>query len=92
MRETPHHGVVTKCFAYCRVSGKGQIEGDGFPRQKAAIRAYAKINEFRIVRWFLEEGVSGTIETMNRPAWAEMLTALHADGVRTIVVETSGVS
>ncbi|HKD06119.1 MAG TPA: recombinase family protein [Bryobacteraceae bacterium] len=78
---------MTKCFAYCRVSGKGQIEGDGFPRQKAAIRAYARTNEFRIVRWFLEEGVSGTIETMNRPAWAEMLTALHADGVRTIIVE-----
>ena len=36
---------------------------------------------------FREEGVSGTIENMDRPAWCELMAALHGDGVRTIVVE-----
>lgn len=78
---------MTKAFAYVRVSGKGQVEGDGFPRQKAAIKAYAAANGYKIIREFREEGVSGTIETMDRAAWAEMMTALHGNGVRTIIVE-----
>jgi DNA invertase Pin-like site-specific DNA recombinase len=30
-----------KAFAYLRVSGKGQVAGDGFPRQLSAIQVYA---------------------------------------------------
>ena len=29
---------MTKAFAYLRVSGKGQIDGDGFTRQRACQR------------------------------------------------------
>jgi DNA invertase Pin-like site-specific DNA recombinase len=78
---------VSKAFSYLRVSGKGQIEGDGFPRQRAAIKAYAAANGIKVVREFREEGVSGTIETMDRPGWAEMIATLHSNGVRTIIVE-----
>lgn len=77
-----------KCFAYLRVSGKGQIKGDGFPRQTAAIEAYAQANGLRIVQTFTEKAVSGTNEAEARPAWAEMMLALLADGVRTVIVET----
>jgi hypothetical protein len=38
---TLHHATVTTAFAYLRVSGKGQIQGDGFPRQLTAIKGYA---------------------------------------------------
>jgi len=78
---------MQKAFAYLRVSGKGQVEGDGFTRQRAAIKAYAAANNFKIAREFREEGVSGTKETMDRAAWAEMMAALHSNGVRTIIVE-----
>jgi DNA invertase Pin-like site-specific DNA recombinase len=78
---------MKKAFAYLRVSGKGQIEGDGFTRQRAAIKAYAVANDLKIAREFREEGVSGTIETMDRAGWAEMMAALHSNGVRTIIVE-----
>jgi len=78
---------MQKAFAYLRVSGKGQIEGDGFTRQRAAIKAYAAAHDCKIIREFREEGVSGTKETMDRPAWAEMIAALHSNGVRTIIVE-----
>lgn len=82
-----HTWGMQKAFAYLRVSGKGQLEGDGFNRQRMAIKGYAAGHDIRIVREFREEGVSGTIETMDRPAWAEMLAALHSNGVRTIIVE-----
>lgn len=78
---------VTKAFGYVRVSGDSQIDGDGFPRQLAAIKAYAKQHDIRIVKVFREEGVTGKKETMDRPAWVEMMTALHSNGVRTIIIE-----
>ena len=78
---------MTKAFAYLRVSGKGQLDGDGFTRQRAAIRTYAVAHDFKLMREFREEGVSGTIETMDRPAWAEMMATLHSNGVRTVIVE-----
>lgn len=76
-----------KAFAYLRVSGKGQIEGDGFTRQLEAIKAYAAGNGIKIVKVYREEGVTGTSEGMNRPAWVEMIGRVLANGVRTILVE-----
>jgi len=78
---------MTNAFAYLRVSGKGQVDGDGFPRQLAAVKGYAKDHSVRIVKVFREEGVTGTMETMDRPAWIEMMTALHGNGVKTILIE-----
>lgn len=78
---------MVKAFSYLRVSSRGQVDGDGFPRQRTAIKAYASANGYRIMREFREEGVTGDKETMDRPAWSEMMTALHSNGVRTIIVE-----
>lgn len=78
---------MQKAFAYLRVSGRGQIDGDGFSRQHTEIKTYAGLHDYRIVKEFREKAVSGTIETMDRPAWAEMIAALHSNGVRTIIVE-----
>jgi len=54
------------CFAYLRVSGKGQLDGDGFPRQEQAIRTYAAAHGYTIVKVFAEKGVCGETETMER--------------------------
>ncbi len=78
---------MTRCFAYLRVSGKGQIDGDGFPRQLEAIKRYAQANGVRIVRVFREEGVSGATELENRPALLAMLEALAADGTKLVLIE-----
>ncbi|MGD1097233.1 MAG: recombinase family protein [Bryobacteraceae bacterium] len=78
---------MVKAFAYLRVSGKGQVQGDGFPRQLKAIRDYAAAHDIKIIRIFRDEGVSGTVENMDRPAWRELTAALHSDGVRTILIE-----
>ncbi|HWB32937.1 MAG TPA: recombinase family protein [Acidobacteriaceae bacterium] len=78
---------MTKAFAYLRVSGKGQVKGDGFPRQLQAARGYASLHDLKIARVFREEGVTGTKESMDRPAWAEMIAALQESGVRTVLIE-----
>jgi len=78
---------MVKAFSYLRVSGRGQVDGDGFPRQRQAIKTWAAANGHRVVQEFREAGVTGDRETMDRPAWADMMTALHSDGVKTIIVE-----
>jgi DNA invertase Pin-like site-specific DNA recombinase len=78
---------MTLAFAYLRVSGRGQLDGDGFPRQQASIGAYATAHGFQVARTFQEEGVSGTTELDNRPALSELLEALEADGVETVIIE-----
>lgn len=76
-----------KVFVYLRVSGRGQIEGDGFDRQLLACQKYAKENNLEIVEVFREEGVSGTKELDDRPALAELLAALEENGIKTVLIE-----
>lgn len=78
---------MIQAYAYLRVSGKGQIDGDGFPRQEASIRDYAAGNQIEIAGVYRERGVSGTVDSMDRPTWAEMIAAMLTSGVRMIVIE-----
>ncbi len=79
--------MTTKAFAYLRVSGKGQVEGDGFTRQETAIRKYAKSHNIALFHVYKEEGVSGTLE--NRPALGSLMIDLEQNGhgVKTIIIE-----
>jgi DNA invertase Pin-like site-specific DNA recombinase len=76
-----------KVYVYLRVSGKGQIEGDGFDRQLLACEKHARENSFDIVEVFREKGVSGTKELDHRPALAELFVALEENGIRTVLIE-----
>ena len=76
-----------KAFGYLRVSSVGQVEGDGFPRQRAAIESYAAKNGIEVVRLFEERGISGTKDMDDRPALQEMLVALMSNGVKTVIIE-----
>jgi DNA invertase Pin-like site-specific DNA recombinase len=78
---------MVKAFAYLRVSGKGQEAGDGYTRQLQSINLYAAANDIKVVRIFKERGVSGEKQLQDRPAFMEMLAALHADGVKLILIE-----
>jgi DNA invertase Pin-like site-specific DNA recombinase len=82
-----HTPNMTKAFAYLRVSGRGQIDGDGFNRQLTAVKKYAAANGIKIVRVFREEGISGATEWESRPAFSEMMGILLNNGVRTVMVE-----
>jgi DNA invertase Pin-like site-specific DNA recombinase len=76
-----------KAFAYIRVSGKGQIDGDGFERQENSIREYAKNHGIELLKIFWEKGVSGTTEV--RPELAKLMVDLEENGhgAKTVIVE-----
>lgn len=60
-------------IGYCRVSTDGQAGDDkfGIESQKEQILAYAAKNDFHIVEWFVDEGVSGVKES--RPAFDRII-------------------
>ena len=76
-----------KAYSYLRVSGAGQIEGDGFERQIEAISRYAINAGLTLEQTFREEGVSGTKELENRPALQELLLAVENGEVRIVLIE-----
>ena len=78
---------MEKAYGYIRVSGKGQIDGDGFDRQIKAIQDYAAANGFEIIHIYQEEGVSGTLQ--DRPALTDMILDLeeNGQGIHTVIIE-----
>lgn len=64
-----------KIFGYMRVSGAGQVEGDGFHRQREAIEEFIRVHGLNDsqVTWGREEGVSGTCSIDDRPLFAVSL-------------------
>lgn len=78
---------MAKAYGYLRVSGQGQVEGQGFDRQLETIQSYAKGQGLEIVKVFQEEGVSGT-QGEERPAFQEMIGEILRNGVRVVIVES----
>ncbi len=74
-------------YGYLRVSGKGQIDKDGFKRQQDAIAKFATESNINIPRFYKEKGVSGTKGENDRPALQEMITDILSNGVNTVIVE-----
>lgn len=78
-------------FGYVRVSGKGQIDGDGPERQSDAIKAFCQQFGVKLLEpIFFEPAVSGTVSAMDRPAFAQMVSYIEANStlqVDCIVVE-----
>ena len=75
----------TNCIIYCRVSSKKQMtEGDGLRSQEKRCRDYAAAMNYKVLRVFSEEGVSGGSGT--RPAMGEMLSFLGEQSGEVVVV------
>jgi DNA invertase Pin-like site-specific DNA recombinase len=79
--------VKTPAVSYIRVSGKGQVEGDGFERQREAIRCFAKSAGFDLGDEYRDECISGTRELEKRPGLAALLDRVENNGVKVVIVE-----
>lgn len=80
-----------KVYSYIRVSGRGQVGGEGPDRQRESISAFCQ-NKAQLIGEFFEAGVSGTVEGMDRPKFSEMIEAiecrrLNGEEIAGIVVE-----
>lgn len=82
---------MNTAYGYLRVSGRDQIDGDGFPRQAEAIDRWAASSGCNILAMYTEKGVtggSGIYESaIDRPAFSDLMEAILGNGCRTIVVE-----
>jgi DNA invertase Pin-like site-specific DNA recombinase len=78
---------MVSAISYLRVSGRGQLDGDGFTRQREAIASFAASAGYKLVAEFREEGISGAAELEDRPALVEALAKLASNGVRVVIVE-----
>ena len=78
---------MKKAVSYVRVSGKGQVEGDGFARQREAINKYAKANKITVETEYIDSGVSGTKELENRTGLAALLDRLETNGITIVLGE-----
>ena len=78
---------MKKAYGYLRVSGQSQIDGDGFRRQKQAILKYARNHKIEVAEFYEEQGISGTADEINRPAFQAMVSDILRNGVRTVIVE-----
>jgi DNA invertase Pin-like site-specific DNA recombinase len=83
--------VTTKAFAYLRTSTatNAGTDKDSDKRQRGAILGWAKANRFEVTGEFYDVDVRGADPIHARPAFAEMLQAIHGNGVRTILVESA---
>jgi DNA invertase Pin-like site-specific DNA recombinase len=75
--------------SYLRVSGLGQVRGDGFERQRTSIAHLAKANGYRLVDEFRDDGISGVTELANRPGLAALLDRVESNHVRCVLVENA---
>jgi DNA invertase Pin-like site-specific DNA recombinase len=78
--------MAGKAVSYLRVSGKGQIDGDGFPRQRQAVQAFAK-GKYQIVGEFRDEGVKGANDLEHREGLSDLMVRVKANGVNVVIVE-----
>jgi len=77
---------MLKAYGYLRVSGAGQIDGNGFDRQENAIKAFAVKSKIEIVHFYREQ-ISGVKDHEDREVFQLMLSDILRNGVRTIIVE-----
>ncbi|MGO9022522.1 MAG: recombinase family protein [Syntrophobacteraceae bacterium] len=78
---------MKKAYGYSRVSGQGQVEGDGLIRQEKAIRDYAASNGIEVMEIYQEAGVSGTTESREALAKLMISLELNGQGVNTVIIE-----
>jgi DNA invertase Pin-like site-specific DNA recombinase len=78
-------GNFVNVVSYLRVSGKSQVAGDGPERQRDTIVKFVVEHNLTQFDEFFERGVSGTIDAVDRPVFAEMLAVIdeRAEGSKT---------
>lgn len=72
---------------YCRLSRDDEMAGESnsIKNQKSILSKYAKDNNFQNIKFFVDDGYSGT--TFTRPAFMEMMELAENSKIGTIIVK-----
>ncbi len=76
-----------RTVGYVRVSGLGQVNGDGLDRQERTVRDYARRHRLAVIEVFTDAGVSGTKELDHREGLSALLARVRQGDVGTVLVE-----
>ena len=80
---------MASAIAYLRVSSVKQAKDgtDGFPRQRAAIRAFCSVKRFELIEEHADAGVSGTVPLEGRDGLTRALERCAETGAAILVIE-----
>ena len=72
---------------YCRLSRDDELSGESnsIKNQKIILSKYAEDNKFQNIKFFVDDGYSGT--TFTRPAFMEMMELAESGKIGTIIVK-----
>ena len=72
---------------YCRLSRDDELSGESnsITNQKSILSKYAQDNNFQNIKFFVDDGYSGT--TFTRPAFMEMMGLAESGNIGTIIVK-----
>ena len=72
---------------YCRLSSDDDLEGDSnsIKNQKLLLSDYAKENKFRNIRFYIDDGYSGS--NFERPAFKRLLNDIENGEISTVIVK-----
>ncbi len=72
---------------YCRLSRDDELQGDSnsIVNQKNILEKYAMDNNFSNIKFFVDDGFSGT--NFQRPSWTELLGLIEDNQVGTLIVK-----
>ena len=72
---------------YCRLSRDDELSGESnsIKNQKSILSKYAEDNKFQNIKFFVDDGYSGT--TFTRPAFMEMMELAEQGKIETIIVK-----
>ena len=72
---------------YCRLSRDDELSGESnsITNQKSILSKYAKDNNFQNIKFFVDDGYSGT--TFTRPAFMEIMELAEQGKISTIIVK-----
>lgn len=75
-------------LSYLRVSSRGQIDGDGFTRQREKIDQWIATHGATHLGEFREEGVSGATDLLARPALSRLIEHILSNGnIQVVLIE-----
>ena len=85
MKKQQNTNLITAI--YCRLSKDDLLKGDSMSiqNQRDLLTRYAKDNGFGNIRYFADDGYTGT--NFNRPAFQEMLAEIENGNVGTVIVK-----
>jgi DNA invertase Pin-like site-specific DNA recombinase len=78
--------MTDRAIGYIRVSSPAQLDGYGLEAQGRDARKCAKTHGLKLVGILRDEGISGSLEAVDRPGLAEALSMVESGDVSVLLV------